>query len=225
MKIYIFDGGPRENWNTAAMCASFARGAGESGAETETVRLYDIDYTGCKSCFACKVKGGASFGRCGWRDGIYELLDLAAHADGVVFASPIYFGTITARLQAFSERLFFPFVQYDREYSVTAPKKLETAVIYTMNVKEPMMEKLYLGESGEGPLSNFERVVERVFTKPERICAFNTYQFSDYSRYEASGWDEREKAAWKRDVFPAELNGAFDAGRRMAEKIRRNCAK
>ena len=27
-----------------------------AGAETELVHLYDIDFKGCKSCFACKLK-------------------------------------------------------------------------------------------------------------------------------------------------------------------------
>ena len=177
MKIYILDGGPRKNRNTSAMCESFAKGAAGAGAETETIRLFDYSYTGCRSCFACKVRGGSSFGRCGWRDGISELLEAAANADGVVFASPVYLGTITPQLHAFVERLVFPFIVYDKNYSVIAPKRFETAVIYTMNVKERMFADEYIGAENGGPLGFFERYVTRVFTKPERVCAFNTYQF------------------------------------------------
>ena len=45
---------------------------------SETVRLYDLDFKGCRSCFACKVKGGASYGRCAQRDGAGGLLERAA---------------------------------------------------------------------------------------------------------------------------------------------------
>lgn len=221
MKIYILDGGPRKDGNTAAMCESFARGAAEAGAESERVRLFDYSYTGCRSCFACKARGGPSYGRCGWRDGIYELLDSAAHADGVVFASPVYFGTITPQLHAFIERLFFPFVVYDKKYSVIAPKRPETAVIYTMNVKEPVLTKDYIGEANSGPLGFFERYVTRVYKRPERICAFNTYQFSDYGKFVADGWDEREKAEWRERELPRELREASEAGKRMAENIKK----
>ena len=66
---------------------------------------------------------------------IRDRLEAAANADGVVFASPVYLGTITPQLHAFVERLVFPFIVYDKNYSVIAPKRFETAVIYTMNVK------------------------------------------------------------------------------------------
>ena len=53
MKIMIIDGGPRKDMNTAAMVQAFAEGAQEGGAEVKVVRLYDIDYKGCRSCMAC----------------------------------------------------------------------------------------------------------------------------------------------------------------------------
>ena len=136
MKIIIFDGGPRKGWNTARMCESFAAGAAEAGAEVETVRLYDLDFKGCRSCFACKVKGGASYGRCAQRDGASGLLERAAQADGIVFASPVYLWTVTPQLHALIERLIFPLVSYAKEEPALASKRIETAMIYTMNVKE-----------------------------------------------------------------------------------------
>lgn len=61
-KIVIIDGGPRKNFNTAAMLQKFAEGAKSAGEgiEVKTVRLYDLDYKGCMSCMACKIKGKAS---------------------------------------------------------------------------------------------------------------------------------------------------------------------
>lgn len=49
-KIMIIDGGPRKNMNTAAMIEAFANGAKSMSDEIEvkTVRLYDIDYKGCR---------------------------------------------------------------------------------------------------------------------------------------------------------------------------------
>ena len=61
----------------------------------------------------------------------------------------------------------------------------------------------------------------RVYKRPERICAFNTYQFSDYGKFVADGWDEREKAEWRERELPRELREAFEAGKRMAEKIKK----
>jgi multimeric flavodoxin WrbA len=219
MRIHVLDGGPRKGWNTNLMCESFADGARSAGADAEVIHLFDLDYRGCYSCFACKLKGGKSYGQCGHRDEIHGLLARVAQADGIVFASPIYFDDVTAQLRGFAERLFFPFNSFDAQFQKIAPKKLETAVIYTMNVKEPVMDR-YLGPDGTGPIGAFEKWIEVIFTKPERICAFDTYQFRDYGKYVADGWNEEEKAEHKRSQFPKDLRNAFDAGIRMAERIR-----
>ena len=55
-KAIILNGSPRKNWNTYKMCESFANGVRESGNEAEIINLYDIDFKGCRSCFACKLK-------------------------------------------------------------------------------------------------------------------------------------------------------------------------
>ena len=51
----IIDGGPRRNMNTAAMVEAFADGARSEGAEVKHIRLYDIDYKGCRSVMACNT--------------------------------------------------------------------------------------------------------------------------------------------------------------------------
>lgn len=55
VKAMFFNGSPRKNKNTADMLQSAMHGAEAAGAETELIHLYDIDFKGCKSCFACKL--------------------------------------------------------------------------------------------------------------------------------------------------------------------------
>ncbi len=221
MKIHIINGGPRKNWNTAQMCEAFAAGAKSAGAEAEIVPLYDLDYRGCYSCFACKLKNGWSYGKCGYPDGIHELLEKVSHGDGVVFASPIYFGDVTAQLRAFLERLAFPFVVYDQARTRLAPKHLETAVIYTMNVGEEQFLSAYIGKDGAGPVGFTEKWIGFTFSPPERICAFDTFQF-DYDRYVSELWDAEAKAESRKSRFPQDLENARQAGIRMAEKIKKS---
>ena len=57
MKTVIVNGGPRKEWNTAQLLKSAQKGAEVAGAETEYVDLYDLCFTGCRSCLACKGKG------------------------------------------------------------------------------------------------------------------------------------------------------------------------
>ena len=111
-KIYIINGSPRKNWNTAKMCESFANGAKSKGAEVEIINLYDIDFKGCRSCFACKLKNGKNLGRCAYPDELIPVLDKISQADGLVLASPIYCGDVTGMMRCFIERLTFPFFEY-----------------------------------------------------------------------------------------------------------------
>ena len=59
MKALFINGSPRKNGNTAQLLKRAMDGAREAGAEVELVNLYDrsLNYKGCMSCFACKVKG------------------------------------------------------------------------------------------------------------------------------------------------------------------------
>ena len=58
LKALFINGSPRKQWNTAQLLQKALEGARDGGAETEMVNLYDRDmnYKGCMSCFACKVK-------------------------------------------------------------------------------------------------------------------------------------------------------------------------
>lgn len=58
MKVYAINGSPRKNKNTATLLQKALDGVKEAAKdkeiETEIINLYDYNYTGCKSCFACK---------------------------------------------------------------------------------------------------------------------------------------------------------------------------
>lgn len=220
MKIYAINGGPRKKWNTGTMLDSFLEGAASLGShvETETVHLFNLDYKGCVSCFSCK-RGGPGYGKCAIKDDIYELLQRVPQADGVVFGSSIYFHDITAQLRGFLERLLFQYHSFEQGEDSLAPKKLLSAVIYTMNVTEDIFKSANYAAN----LETTEGYLDYTFhSKPELLYAFNTYEFTDYGKYRASYWNEPEKAEWHKTQFPKDCRAAFDAGRRMAKRIEAN---
>ena len=55
MKIMAVNGSPRKTWNTATLLKRALKGAASQGADTELIHLYDLRFTGCTSCFACKI--------------------------------------------------------------------------------------------------------------------------------------------------------------------------
>ncbi len=209
-KIMIIDGGPRRNMNTGAMVEAFAEGARSADAEVKHVRLYDIDYKGCRSCMACQLKG-KPVDTCRFKDGITDLLAECAAADGLVLASPIYFGDITAQLRAFWERLVFPWLSYAKG-EVKAAKKMPVAFIYTMNASEA-----YAAQIRSTNLAQFEGVLAGALGhEPEAILACNTVQVHDYSRYEFAEGTSENKQVYKEAHWEEDLAKAREAGARMA---------
>jgi len=219
MKVYAINGGPRKGWNTDIMMKYFINGVNSINdkIETEMVYLYDLSFKGCISCYACQLDNDKTYGQCQLKDDIYELLREVPKANGVVFGCPIYLHDQTAELRAFIERLVYQFLSFDKSRKGNnAPKKLEMAMIYTMNVTEESMQR----SNYDHILGTTERYLKNIFgTSPKRICAYNTYQFKDYSQYRASYWNEPQKAEYNKKQFPIDCENAFEAGRQMALKI------
>ena len=73
--VVIIDGGPRKNFNTASMLQKFAEGvmSVSDQIEVKTVRLYGLNYKGCMSCMACKIKDKAS-NVCKFKDELTSVL-------------------------------------------------------------------------------------------------------------------------------------------------------
>ena len=84
MKTIIINAGPRKNWNTDLMLKEAQKGAGSAGAETEYIDLYDLDFKGCRSCLACKIKG-AERNKCYWKDDLSPVIEKILSADAVIF--------------------------------------------------------------------------------------------------------------------------------------------
>ena len=75
MRVIAFNGSPRKHWNTATLLEKALDGAKSQGAKTKLIHLYDLNYKGCISCFACKAKGGKSYGKCSVTDDLKSIFD------------------------------------------------------------------------------------------------------------------------------------------------------
>ena len=210
-KIIIIDGGPRATFNTASMLKKFAEGASSVSNEIEvkTIRLYALDYKGCMSCMACKIKGKAS-NVCKFKDALTPVLEEIAQADGLVLGSPIYFGDVTGQMRTFLERLAFPWLSYN-DYSMTAPKRMPVVLLETMN-------GLPNRNNSQG-FGSMEYCIANALGQPDKLYAYNTYQVKNYANFELGGFSEEAKRKYREEHWEEDLQKAFDAGQRMAETI------
>jgi len=214
MKVIAINGSPRKKWNTATLLEKALEGAASEGADTELIHLYDLTYKGCTSCFACKLKGGKSYGKCAMNDELTHVLAKLKDADAVILGSPIYLGNSTGEMRSFMERFIFPYLVYSENPITLYPKKISVGYIYTLGAPEE-----YLDAFGFRTVIELnERVAARIFGYSESLYSTDTYQFDDYSKYVSDCFDPVEKAKRRAEVFPHDCEKAFDMGARFVKR-------
>lgn len=210
-----FNGSPRKKkWNTVTLLENALKGAASVGAEIELIQLYDLNYSGCISCFACKKISRKKDGFCAVKDDLTSVLERIRRADALVIGTPIYFGTETAATRALLERLFFPYYTYSKDRKSLFPRKIRTALIYTMNVNEELLETM----GYDRHFSTTKMSLETIFGECEVLLSTDTLQYKDYDKYEHEIFDKEEKIKRHKEVFPLDCQRAFALGRRIASE-------
>jgi multimeric flavodoxin WrbA len=215
MKVMAVNGSPRKRWNTATLLEKALEGAAAQGAETELVHLYDLNFQGCQSCFACKTRGGASYGKCAIQDDLTPVLKKIEQVDAMILGSPFYFGTVSGEMRSFMERLMFPYLMYTPPPRSLFPRKINTGFIYTMNARQEGMKP----SGQEGRVTQNEGLLRMLFGASESLCSYDTYQFEDYSKVVADLFDVEQKKKRREEVFPKDCEKAFEMGARFARKV------
>lgn len=77
----------------------FLEGTRKAGRETKSIRLNELNIRPCQACDRC-----ASTGKCVLQDDMQKLYLLVEEAGGIVLATPIFFGSISAQLKTFIDR-------------------------------------------------------------------------------------------------------------------------
>ena len=101
-KILILNGSPRKNGKTASLINAFKEGAESVGNEVNNLYLNSMDINGCLACEHCSQNGG----ECVQKDDMEKVTEAFEWADVVVFASPMFWGTITGQLKVIIDRLY-----------------------------------------------------------------------------------------------------------------------
>lgn len=103
MKILAVNGSPRgKAGNTDTIVQNFLEGARLAGAETETVYLNEKNIRHCLGCFSCWTK---TPGICIQKDDMSALLNKLLDADLLLYATPLYFFTVSGLLKDFMDRM------------------------------------------------------------------------------------------------------------------------
>ncbi len=99
VKVLGIVGSPRVGGNTELLVAEALKAAEAEGAETEMIRLAEVDVKPCNGCTACKETK-----ECVIEDDLMPVFDKMVAADGIILGSPVYFSSATPQIKALIDR-------------------------------------------------------------------------------------------------------------------------
>jgi len=102
-KILVIKSSPRKDSNSSILADEVAAGARKKGAQVETVSLAQLKIGPCKACDSCQ-KGKVEY--CAVQDDMHSLYAKVVEADAIVYATPIYWFTLSAQLKLFMDRCY-----------------------------------------------------------------------------------------------------------------------
>ena len=108
-QVVILLGSPRKNGNSTALAERIAEGARAAGAHVESFYLHGMTIKPCTACEGCHQPESSG---CVIQDDMQKVYPALAAADALVFASPIYWFTMSAQLK----------LAVDRCYALIGPK-------------------------------------------------------------------------------------------------------
>ena len=103
MKILILNGSPHLDGATSDMVMAVTEGAKEAGHEVVSINVAHKNIKGCMACEYCRNK---EKGICIQKDDMQDIYPEILSVDMVIFASPIYYFTLSAQLQAVIHRTY-----------------------------------------------------------------------------------------------------------------------
>jgi len=102
-KILVLNGAARKDGSTAKLVQGFTEGARSAG---HLVQEFYLDGMNIHSCKGCLRAGRDAHSPCSQKDDMDQVYSCFADCDVVVFASPLYFWTITGTLKTATDRLY-----------------------------------------------------------------------------------------------------------------------
>ena len=101
MKITAINGSPRTKGNTAALVDAVLKGITQSDNEKVVHYLGDKSIKGCIGCYSCMTTK-----KCVHKDDMEQINQDILESDVIIFASPIYYFTVTGQFKTFLDRTF-----------------------------------------------------------------------------------------------------------------------
>lgn len=114
MKVLIINGSPHAKGNTALAIGEMVKIFEAEGVGVNVVHVGNKVVRGCVACGNCFKTG-----QCVFKDIVNETAPLFEQANGLIVATPVYYGSANGTLVSFLDRLFFS-THFDKTMKVGA---------------------------------------------------------------------------------------------------------
>lgn len=102
MKVVSFNGSPRKEGNTYLLILKVFEELHKEEIDTEYIHIGGKPFRGCTACYKCFENQDK---KCVLpEDGLNFYLEKMVEAEGVILASPVYFGNVTPEMKALIDR-------------------------------------------------------------------------------------------------------------------------
>ncbi len=103
MRVVVLHGSPKRGGNSDTLAEEFVKGVKQTGdVEVIDFILNDMDISPCQGCESCMTSEGH---KCVIDDDMHQIYSVFADADIVVWATPMYWGYMTAQMKIALDRM------------------------------------------------------------------------------------------------------------------------
>jgi multimeric flavodoxin WrbA len=103
-KILVLLGSPRKYGNSTTLAKQLMKGVETGGGKIDPYYIHELDIKPCAGCDACRQKGADNCKL--HQDDMLELYPKLREADGIVFASPVYWFSVSAQTKLVIDRTY-----------------------------------------------------------------------------------------------------------------------
>jgi multimeric flavodoxin WrbA len=102
-RVLILAASPRKNGNSTILALKAAEGVKAEGGEADVVSLGNLKIAPCNACDVCRTKPETG---CVIKDDMQPLYKKIEDAQGVIFATPVYWFNVSAQMKLFIDRTY-----------------------------------------------------------------------------------------------------------------------
>ena len=103
MKVIAFNGSPRTGGNCELSLVHMGEVFAKENMDFEIIQVGNKSIRGCIACYHCLQTAS---GKCVQNDEVNTWIEKMTEADGIILASPVYYGGIAGTMKCFLDRAF-----------------------------------------------------------------------------------------------------------------------